>query len=231
MNDLYSNNFDINEARTGFAHHPPGPKSTFFGAGPANQPAQPVLDQSQDQFAVQQAERAWADSSMRLAVQRTQEINDPFLLVATLHRRADKIAREHHLSLNLDLKNNNQSMGKMRLPEQFPQPRVTVKTSTGPDSTLVATTGSYIPHDAFLVDQLALMSIATKQRLRELVEDANKTAINRQKTSHGDIPEDWAPAAAPMNAEPLAPVEGEQNEAAVNGGEGNGEQSLKRECG
>ncbi|KAF4969929.1 hypothetical protein FZEAL_10139 [Fusarium zealandicum] len=205
MNDLYSTGFE--EARAGFAHHPPGAKNTFYGAGPANQPAQSTPDQPQDHFAAQQAERAWSESSMRLAVQRTQEIGDPFLLVAMLHRRADKIAREHHLSLNLDLKNNSQTMGKMRLPEQFPQPKVTVKVNPGPESTMVHTTGSYIPQDAYLVDQLALMSIATKQRLRELVEDAHVVATTRQKTSHGDVPEDWAVAAAPMNAEPLELIE------------------------
>ncbi|KAF4954677.1 hypothetical protein FGADI_5144 [Fusarium gaditjirri] len=216
MNDLYATGFD--EARTGFAHQPPGPKSSFYGAGPVNQPAQSVPDQPQDHFAAQQAERAWSESSMRLALQRTQEISDPFLLVALLHRRADKISREHHLALNLDLKNNSQTMGKMRLPEQFPAPKVTVKVTPGPDSTMVHTTGSYIPHDAFLVDQLALMSIATKQRLRELVEDAHVVATNRQKTSHGDIPEEWTPAAAPMNAEPLEPIETPAE--AVNGVEG-----------
>lgn len=229
MNDLYSNNFDASDARTGFAHNPPGPKSAFYGAGPANQPVQATTDQAQNQFAVQEAERAWSESSMRLAVQRTQEINDPFLLVAMLHRRAERIAREHHLGLNLDLKNNSQTMGKMRLPEQFPQPRVNVKVTPGPDSTMVSTTGSYIPQDAYLVDQLALMSIATKQRLRELVEDASVIATTRQKTSHGDVPDDWAPAAAPMNAEPLGLVEDAQNGEVADGVDGDRSNSLKRE--
>ncbi|KAF5678904.1 hypothetical protein FHETE_1013 [Fusarium heterosporum] len=232
MNDLYATGFD--EARTGFAHQQPGPKSSFYGAGPANQPAQSVQDQQQEQFAAQQAERAWSESSMRLALQRTQEISDPFLLVAMLHRRADKIAKEHHLALNLDLKNNSQTMGKMRLPEQFPAPKVTLKVTPGPDSTMVHTTGSYIPQDAFLVDQLALMSIATKQRLRELVEDAHVVASNRQKTSHGDIPEDWLPAAAPMNAEPLEPIEKpaepvqDVDEALLDGADTDGTNPLKR---
>ncbi|EEU47981.1 uncharacterized protein NECHADRAFT_31052 [Fusarium vanettenii 77-13-4] len=229
MNELYSTGFD--EARTGFAQHPPGGKGSFYGAGPANQPAQSTPDQSQEQFAAQQAERAWSESSMRLAVQRTQEIGDPFLMVATLHRRADKIAREHHLSLNLDLKNNSQTMGKMRLPEQFPYPKVNIKTAQGPDAALVQTTGSYIPHDAYLVDQLALLSIASKQRLRGLLEDAHVVATNRQKTSHGDVPEDWAPAAAPMNAEPLQPIEkpAEGADAAgVESANGEGTNPLKR---
>lgn len=204
MSELYSNAMDANtEARTGFAQHPAGGKTSFYGAGPANQPADTAAEHDQKQLAAKAAEQAWADSSMRLAVQRTQEINDPFLLVAILHRRAEKIARENHIGLNLDMKNNSQTMGKMRLPEQFPTPKVTVKVEPGPDSTMVHTTGSYIPQDSYLVDQLALMSIATKQRLREMIEDADVVAVNRQKTSHGEIPEDWTAAAAPMNAEPL----------------------------
>jgi hypothetical protein len=135
-------------------------------------------------------------------VSRSQEVNDPFLLVAIMHRKAEKIAREHHIGLNLDIK-NNQSMGRLRHPDQFPTPKVTVRTAPGPDSTVVHTSGSYIPHDAYLADQLALLSIATKHRLRELVGDAHIVAETRQKTSHGDISEDWQPAAAPMNAEPL----------------------------
>ncbi|UKZ56377.1 hypothetical protein TrVGV298_010213 [Trichoderma virens] len=235
MAELYSNALEsIPEARTGFAHYTPGSKSTFYGAGPANQPAQPT-DLTQKQYTAQAAEQAWQESTMRLAVQRTQEINDPFLLVALLHRRAEKIAREHHLGLNLELKNNVPSMGKMKLPDNFATPKVTVKTSTGPDGALVETSGSFIPHDAFLVDQLALLSIATKQRVRELVEDANVVARTRQKTSHGDIPSEWAAAAAPVNAEPLEPMvekDGDANGAVAGTGTGTeagqGTSPLKR---
>jgi hypothetical protein len=234
MAELYSNALEtISEARTGFAHYPPGSKSTFYGAGPANQPAQPT-DLTQQQYSAQAAEQAWQDSSMRLAVQRTQEISDPFLLVALLHRRAEKVAREHHLGLNLELKNNTHSMGKMRLPENFATPKVTVKTQPGPDGTIVETSGSFIPQDAYLVDQLALMSIATKQRVRELVEDANIIARTRQKTSHGDVPPEWAAAAAPVNVEPLEPMEkaGDANGAGAGteaGAEdGSGTSPLKR---
>jgi hypothetical protein len=201
MSELYSTALD-NDARSGFPHHPPGSKASFYGAGTANQPAQAASDQDQDKFAAQAAEQAWTESSMRLAVSRSQEVNDPFLLVAIMHRKAEKIAREHHIGLNLDIK-NNQSMGRLRHPDQFPTPKVTVRTAPGPDSTVVHTSGSYIPHDAYLADQLALLSIATKHRLRELVGDAHIVAETRQKTSHGDISEDWQPAAAPMNAEPL----------------------------
>lgn len=199
MSDMYSTYFDP-EARSGFPSHPPGGKSSFYGAGPANQPAQTISEKDQERQAAQAAEKAWNDSAMRLAAQRTQEINDPFLLVALLHHRAGKIASEHHLSLNLDLKNSNQSMGKMKLPNHFTEPSVTVNMKpAGDDQTMVQTAGSFIPHDAYLVDQLALLSIATKTRLRDLVEDANAVATHRQTTSHGEVPEEWTAAAAPVN--------------------------------
>lgn len=199
MSDMYSTYFDP-EARSGFPQHPAGGKSSFYGAGPANQQAQTIAERDQNKQAAQAAEKAWTESAMRIGAQRTQEINDPFLLVALLHRRAEKIAGEHHLSLNLDLKNNNQSMGKMKLPNQFNEPSVTVNMKqAGPNETMVQTTGSFIPHDAYLVDQLALMSIATKTRLRDLVDDASAVATHRQKTSHGESPDEWAAAAAPLN--------------------------------
>lgn len=203
MSELYANAFD-SEARTGFPQHPAGSKGSFYGAGSANQGAETLAESEQDKVARESAERAWSESAMRLAVQRTQEIKDPFLLVALLHRKADKIAREHSIGLNLEYKNNVPGMGKMKLPDQFPAPKVTVTTKPGPDSTaLVHTTGSFVPHDAYLVDQLALLSIASKHRVRELLEDASLIATTRQKTSHGEIPEDWAVAAAPLNRDPI----------------------------
>lgn len=200
MADLYSN-FD-SDARNGYPQHPPGGKSSFYGAGPANQPAEPNAEENHAKFAAQAAEKAWNESAMRLAGQRTQEISDPFLLVAILHRRADKVAKEHNLGLNLDLKNPQQPLGRMKVPQLDSEPSVTVETKpAGPDGAMVSTTGSFVPHDAFLVDQLALMSIATKTRLRELVEDAGAVAAHRQETSHGEVPEEWEPAAAPLNME------------------------------
>lgn len=233
MSELYSNAFEVSaDTRTGFPQHPPGSKSSFYGAGPANQPAQQGWEMDQKAAEIQAAERAWNEAAMRLAVQRTQEINDPFLLVALLHRRAEKIAQDFNLGLNLETRNpNHPSMGKFKLPEHFPQPTVTVTSTPGPEATTLQTTGSFIPQESFLVDQIALLSIATKQRVRELVEDANGVACNRQKTSHGDVPEDWANAADPLNREQLEPMDGatllnedrqETEQRATN--------PLKREC-
>lgn len=224
--DMYSQGYTP-DAWQGFQQHPNGPKSSFYGAGPANVSAETIGDLSQEQFAAQAAEKAWTESAMRVGVQRAQEMNDPFLLVANLHRRADKIAREHNLTLNLDLKNSAQPLGKMRQPHQFPEPKVTVQTIPGPDGTMVTTSGSWIPHEAYLVDQMALLSIAMKIRLRDLMDDANAVASHRQKTSHGEIPESWSPAAAPLNQETSAPVV--EEDVPMENAVGGDADSLKRE--
>ncbi|KAK4180731.1 hypothetical protein QBC36DRAFT_319626 [Triangularia setosa] len=194
--ELYGGSF-AQEARTGLPANAPGSKGSFYSAGPANQPAE-ATGLSQEQFEAEAAKRAWDEAAQRLAVTRSNELKNPFLIVPNLHYRVDKIAREHGLTLNLELKNQQQTMGKMRTPQEFPQPKVTVSSKHGPDGMVVSTKGSFLPHDAYLVDQLALLSIATKHRLRELLEEANGIANIRQTTSHGEIPSEWADVAVPL---------------------------------
>jgi hypothetical protein len=83
----------------------------------------------------------------------------------------------------------------------------------------VSVYGSVLPHDSYLIDQLALLSIATKHRVRELIEDADKIATTRQQTSHGQIPAEWLDSAVPLNASGF-PVN--DSEASSNGGVENG---------
>ncbi|OBR06272.1 Tpa inducible protein [Colletotrichum higginsianum IMI 349063] len=195
LSELY-----VPESRTGYPPYPPGNKGSFYGAGPANQPAQPAGTDAQSQLVAQAAEKAWQESAKRLAQTRTMELNNAFLQVPVVFRKAEKFAKDQGLSLNLEIKNSNQPMGRMRLPEEFPAPSVTVSTKNGPDSTVVTTSGTWIPQEAFLVDQLALLSLATKQRLRTLMEDSNRIAQIRQVSSHGEIPEEWQTAAAPLKS-------------------------------
>ncbi|KAK1983562.1 hypothetical protein LZ30DRAFT_714072 [Colletotrichum cereale] len=197
LSELY-----VPESRTGYPPYPPGNKGSFYGAGPANQPAQQAGTDAQNQLVAQAAEKAWQESAKRLAQTRTMELNNAFLQVPVVFRKAEKFAKDQGLSLNLEVKNSNQPMGRMRLPEEFPAPSVTVTTKNGPDSTVVTTSGTWIPQEAFLVDQLALLSLATKQRLRTLMEDSNRIAQIRQTTSHGEIPEEWQTAAAPLKSAP-----------------------------
>lgn len=195
MAELYGGSF-AQEARTGFGANAAGSKGSFYGAGAANRPAEKT-NLSQEEFEAEAARKAWEDAAQRMSVVKANEILSPFLIIPNVHARADKISKEYGLNLNLDLKNSNPA-GKMRAPVEYPPPKVTVSTKVTPDGAVVTTSGSLLPHDAFLVDQLALLSIATKHRLRELLEDVNMAAITRQTTSHGEIPPEWSDVSAPL---------------------------------
>lgn len=188
------------DSKYGFPANAPGSKGSFYGAGLANQPAQPTDAKSQAELAAANAERAWNESAHNLASIRSNELKQPFLTIANLHRKAREIAKHFDLNLNLDSKNPGQAIGKMKPAEMWPVPEVKVGTKTGPDGTLVNTTGSWIPQDAYLVDQMALLSLATKHRIREKLEEGFHVATTRQKTAQGEVPAEWTDVAAPIPA-------------------------------
>ncbi|PHH51777.1 hypothetical protein CFIMG_001906RA [Ceratocystis fimbriata CBS 114723] len=185
------------ENKNTFSHLPPGSRSTMYGSGPLNQPAtQTALEQNL--FAAQVSEKAWNEALSRWERSHVQELSNPFLLIANLHHRADKIARDQGLSLNLETK-INPNLPKIKNAPDPIEPRLQVSTKVLPDSTaIVNVTGSFIPHEANLGDQMALLSLATKCRLKSLIEDADRITRNRQNYSHGEIPEEWQPAAAEL---------------------------------
>ncbi|KAI8957906.1 hypothetical protein F5Y11DRAFT_62693 [Daldinia sp. FL1419] len=185
----------------GFPNYPPGGPETLYGAGPANQPAQPTNAKTQEELAVESADRAWNEAAARLARTRSQEISSYLLEPGVVHKRMHDIANKYGLGLNVDLKpDGGRYMGKMASPAGS-KPEIKVMYQKSHDGTMVQTLGSFIPHDAFLVDQIALLSISTKQHLRELVGDANRIATTRQKTAHGAVPPEWLDAAATAPAD------------------------------
>lgn len=191
LTDYYASSF-APEARTGFAALPPGGRHSFYGAGIANQAAQATPAESQEQLAAQAAEDIWNQAAQRLANIRKNELEHPFLALNAMHKKLEKITKDHGLGLQLDMKNPHLWAGKMQRPVDFPQPKVVATMNMTPDGMILKTGGSWIPHDAFLCDQLALLSLATRHRLREKLEDADMAASNRQHTSHGEIPLAWA---------------------------------------
>lgn len=188
----------------------PGGADSFYGAGPANQPAQSTDAQTQEELAVEVADRTWNEAAARLARTRVQEITSNLLEPGVVHKKLHDMTQKFGLGLNLDVKSDGtRYMGRMANPVDFPKPEIIVSVKKGPDDVMVQTQGSFIPPDAFLVDQIALLSISTKQHLRELLSDANKVATLRQKTAHGVVPKEWADAAA---EEPVE-VNGDAGEA------------------
>ena len=190
------NDFEIRE---GFPHHPPGGRDSFYGAGPANQPAQQTDARSQEELAAEAADEAWNAAARNLAIFRANELLHPFLEPGILHQRLQNRAIQHGLSLNDELKpeGKNQYVGKLTNPSDFPKPEIIVSTKEAPDGTMVETRGSFIPHDAYLVEQVTLLSLATKEHVRSLLGEAHRIATTRQKTAHGNVPPEWVDAAAP----------------------------------
>ena len=191
-------NISASRAFTQFA---PGGVGSFYGAGPANQPADPTK-LSQEEFQQKAADQAWYAAAQSLAVSRSKELNNPFLTVGKVQLRMAKIAKENGLSLNLG---PNGAMGTMKLPQNFAKSTVNISSTVGPDGVLLTTSGTFLPEDSLLVDQLALLSISTKHRLRCLLEDASRLARGRRQTSHGVVPAEWADVAIPVKSSSAMP--------------------------
>lgn len=224
--EYYAGSFG-QDSRTGFPANAPGGRGSFYGAGPANQPGTAATT-GQKEFEAALAEQRWNESAARLSATRAIEQSDPFLQLANLHARAEKFARQYNLDLNLDTK--TQPVQKSRNPADYPvAPKVSVTTREGPDGAMVSVYGSVLPPDSFLIDQLALLSIATKHRVRELLEDADQIATTRQQTSHGVIPSDWADSAVPVDSAGLPVNDGDTATKAIESGANGSTNPRKRE--
>ncbi|KAI1869464.1 hypothetical protein JX265_006554 [Neoarthrinium moseri] len=188
------------EARTGFGAFPPRGRGSLFGAGPANQPPEDVQAKTQEELVAETADRAWNEAAHRYATSVVSEVlSQGFIHPGMMHYRMSKIAAHHNLELNLDPKPPNPSapLGRFSHPNTWEKPEIRVTTKTSPDGTIVSTKGSFLPKDSYLIDQIALLSLATKERMGELLAEANLVACNRQQSAHGAIPQEWADAAEP----------------------------------
>ncbi|CAD6506024.1 BgTH12-06956 [Blumeria graminis f. sp. triticale] len=180
-----------------FTQFPPSDEASFYGAGPANAIGE-IDTKSQDEYIQKAADKAWRDAARNLHVSRQRELDNPFLHVHLVHAKLRKMASEHGIELNTD---NKGMMGIMTRPHAFSERDMKVQTAVGPDGILVTTNGNFLPYDSMLVDQLALLSIATKYRLQGLVEDAIKLARGRRTGAHGSIPQEWTDIVVPYNYE------------------------------
>lgn len=225
--EYYAGSFG-QDARTGLPANAPGNRASFYGAGFANQPGVPT-SVSQKEFEAAEAERAWNESTARMAQTRAVEHNNPFLNYGNLHAKMEKIAASHGLELNLDnkKKGDEQHVLKSRNPIDYSTPKVTVTTKTGPDGAMVNVYGTILPTDSFLIDQLALLSLGTQYRLREIIADCDKLATHRQQNSHGVIPMAWADDGIPLEAVGLYdPKDADRNAGAQSGTGADGGNSI-----
>ncbi|KAI0136799.1 hypothetical protein BJ170DRAFT_603213 [Xylariales sp. AK1849] len=196
--EQHLNDFEI---RTGLGAFAPGGRGSFYGAGPANQPPEQFEAKTQEELAAMAADRAWNEAAHRYGISRAQDfLEGGFIRPGFLHARMSKVAAANNLELNLDQKaaSSNMPLGRFSNPNQWEKPEIRVTTRTSPDGTIMSTEGSFLPKDAYLIDQLALLSLATKQHLRELLDEVNTVACHRQQSAHGNIPSEWIDAAEPQ---------------------------------
>ncbi|CAN8103326.1 unnamed protein product [Discula destructiva] len=213
------------DARAGLPANEPGSRASFYGAGSANQPGEDPGNVTQKEFEAREAERAWNESAHRWAATRSLEHKDPFLNYGNLHARMDKIAKGYGLELNLDNKNNPQQahVQKSRPLIDYPAPRVIITTRVGPDGASVQVNGSVVSPESFLADQLNLLSLGAKHRVRELVTECDKLASHRQESSHGVVPMCWSDDGIPLEEVGLYdPSEVGENGGGETGGSVNG---------
>jgi len=188
-----------------FTQFPPGSADSFYGAGPANARAADTNGTTQEEFEKKAALRAWNDAARELATSRKNELKNPFLNISRLHTQLQKHTQKANIGINTE---KGGGMGMFKLPDDYPNPRVNVQTAMGPNGGLVATSGNFIPADSLLCDQIALLSIAAKHRIRSLLEEAVKLSKARQDGSHGLVPSEWTDAAAAVTIDAPAVPEG-----------------------
>jgi len=177
-----------------FTQFPPGNEGSFYGAGPANAAPDKANGLSLEEYQRQAAQKAWSDAAHNLAVSQGSEFNNPFLSTNRLHQKMDDMSQKHGLRLNRVDRN---MMGQFAQPRDFHASRqsIGIQQANGPGVIMNSVNGNFVPNDAMLSDQVALLSLACKHRLRVLIEEASKIARGRQTGSHGVVPEEWAEVA------------------------------------
>lgn len=166
-----SNNFNV------LSQNIPGDRSSFYGAGTFNQAALPY------QSIEDRAEAEKVRAIRRKAERRQHHLNDPFLLTGWVQRRLTKISHTVGVSVpNAGLLSSTNHMDQ-----------VTEIAIAGPDNNEILTTlkgQDLLYQDSPLVEILTLVSLATNERVRALVEDAATLAKGRRTGSLGIVSAD-----------------------------------------
>lgn len=188
------------------------------GTGPFNQP--PVSMQTVEEELIEKHRKA----ARALAEQQQQHLRDPFLEVNTVRHRLAKRANQQGVGLNLE--------GLYDRVVDTPRTMNGTKIAGADGTGIVAVQApSILNENAPLVDIFTLISLATEERVRGLVEDAFGLSRGRQYGSHGLVPPEWSSLATGPGQSNLAtavpssltgtawdrPPEGQINVASANG--------------
>ena len=153
----------------------PGDRGSFYGAGTFNQPAATIQS-------VEDRVEADKKRAIRRKAERKQyHLNDPFLSGSSVHRRMSKHTDSMQVTVNKAglLTTNNRSGQGLQL------------AVAGPDKNemLVMVKGEDLLYEnAPMAEILTLLSLATQERLRNVVEDTATLARGRRTGAHGKVP-------------------------------------------
>lgn len=159
-----------------YSPHFPGDRSSFYGGGTFNQ--QPEPPKSTAELAAETRKKALR----RKAEIKSYHLNDPFLAPKILLRLVGKLAQGNQVLVP------TAGPGPNKWKPGDPPTRVEV---LGPDKNVqvkMVTTGEYLHTDSPYVEILSLLSLATEERLRGLVEDAATLTKGRRMGSSGVVP-------------------------------------------
>ena len=154
-----------------------GDRQSFYGAGFYNQPAVPY--KSPEAFAAEERKQA----IRKKAEIKQYHLNDPFLLAGTLRRKMVAEINKNHIKFD------DAGLYLPKEPPNTPQER----TISGPDGHTVKVSlhgQGILSLDSTLVEILSLLSLATEERMRMLVEDAATLARGRRIGALGIVPAD-----------------------------------------
>ncbi|KAI9761269.1 MAG: hypothetical protein M1835_008211 [Candelina submexicana] len=138
--------------------------------------------QSTEQFESQE----WKEAIRRLNESRQYHLHDPFLNGNTLRHRVGVRTYENGVTYPVDGLLDKQI-------DDHPGGKISTHTITGPKGVkVVAARAALLDKGALLSDILALLSLATQERIRGLVEDAAALAKGRRVGSNGVVPAEWS---------------------------------------
>lgn len=160
-----------------YSSNVPGDRNSFYGAGTFNQPAATYI--SAEEIAAAERKKALR----RRAEIRSYHLNDPFLFAGPLSRGLLRQAQNMQVQIPQDGLSHNVSRQNVlhQLLVHGPDKNENLKLVKGE---------SVLSSEGLYVEILSLLSLATEERMRGLVEDAAALAKGRRIGSHGIVPVD-----------------------------------------
>ena len=154
-----------------------GSYGALQGVGPFSQPAIP--QKSVEELVKEQHQRA----ARQQADEQARHLRDPFLNVGNVRNRLQLLTYQNNVRYTTD--------GRLN---QSDRPRIFGSSVVGAEGVGIvqAHTASQIHESSQLADILSLLSLSTKEYIRDTLEDAVAIARSRRQHSRGVVPADFA---------------------------------------